>query len=74
MAQKDHTQKSTAPRKSTGPSDPETREEAKHLAEEALQERDRGNKDEANFVLGQARDLDKAAADEVLKQQKKNPD
>jgi hypothetical protein len=33
----------------------------------------RGNKEEAQFVLEEARDLDKKAVDEVLKDQKKNP-
>jgi len=47
-----------------------TREEAKHLAEEAVQEMRRGNKEEADFVLDAARELDKQAADEVVKSKK----
>lgn len=49
-----------------------TREEAKHLAEEAIQEMRRGNKEEAEFVLDAARDLDKRAADEVVKSKKQS--
>ena len=64
MAQKDHDQPKRQP-------DPSTRDEARHLAEEALEERDRGNKEEAQFVLDEARDLDKGAVDEVLKEHKK---
>ena len=50
-----------------GKSDQSTREEAKHLAEEALEESRKGNKEEAEFVLGAARELDKQAVDEVVK-------
>jgi len=49
-------------------------EEARHLAEEAVEERKRGNKEEADFVLNEARDLDKDAVKEVLKEQKKAQD
>jgi hypothetical protein len=59
--------------KSEESSDAGTREEARHLAEEAVEEMKRGNKEEAQFVLEEARDLDKKAVDEVLKDQKKNP-
>lgn len=34
-------------------------EEARHLAEEALEERRHGNEEEAKFVLEEARELDK---------------
>ena len=44
---------------------------ARHLAEEAMEELKQGNKDEAKFVLDEARDLDPGAVDEVLKEQKK---
>ena len=49
-----------------------THEEARHLAEEALEEMGHGNKEEAKFVLDEARALDKTAVDEVLKEQKKS--
>jgi hypothetical protein len=49
--------------------DPGTQDEARHLAEEAVQEMQQGNKEEAEFVLNEARDLDKSAVDEVLKKQ-----
>ena len=42
-------------------------EEARHLAEEALEERRQGNEEEAKFVLEEARELDPNAVDEVLK-------
>ena len=64
MAQKDRVQKETG-------GDPAQREEARHLAEEALEEMSQGNKDEAKFVLDEARALDKGAVDQVLKEQKK---
>jgi hypothetical protein len=53
-----------------GDAENSTREEAKHLAEEAVQEMRRGNKEEADFVLDAARELDKHAADEVVKSKK----
>ena len=46
--QKDQVQKQTG-------GDPERREEARHLAEEAIEEMAQGNKDEARFVLDEAR-------------------
>jgi hypothetical protein len=64
MAQKEGTQKRD------DPGDAGTREEARRLAEEAMEEMKQGNKEEAKFVLDEARDLDKAAVDEVLKKQK----
>jgi len=50
-------------------SDPDKRHEAENLAKEALEELRHGNKDEGNFLAGEARELDPAAADGVLKQQ-----
>ena len=61
MAQKDRVQKATG-------GDPEQREEARHLAEEAIEEMSRGNKDEAKFVLDEARGLDNRAVDQVLRE------
>ena len=58
-----------------GPEEPPAgagkREEARQLAEEAIEELEAGNKDEAKFVLEEARTLDKAAVDEVMKEHKK---
>ncbi|HEX4260525.1 MAG TPA: hypothetical protein VHY76_05445 [Acetobacteraceae bacterium] len=45
---------------------PERHEEAEKLAREALQERQAGHKDEAKFVLDEARKLDPEAVQEVL--------
>ncbi len=45
----------------------DTSEEARHLAEEAVEERRRGNEDEANFVLNEARALDPAVVEDVVK-------
>jgi hypothetical protein len=47
-----------------------TQEKARHLSEEALEERNRGNKEEADFVLKEACELDKGAVDAVLKEKK----
>jgi hypothetical protein len=41
--------------------------EAKQLAEEAMEEFDRGNKEEGEFVMNEARSLDKKAADEAVR-------
>jgi hypothetical protein len=43
-------------------------DEAKQLAKEAMEEFDRGNKDEGEFVMNEARSLDKKAADETVQQ------
>ena len=48
-------------------------EEAKHLAEEAVEEMGHGNKEEGKFVLEEARKLDPSAVDEVLDDQGKTP-
>lgn len=47
----------------------DARTEARHLAEEALQARRKGNNEEAEFVLQQARELDKDAVEDALKHQ-----
>jgi len=62
--------KDQTPKKNGAP-DPETREEARHLAEEAMEEMERGNEEEAKFVLNEARALDKDAVEDVLEEQKK---
>jgi len=64
MAQKDRMEKETG-------SDPERREEARHLAEEAAEAMSQGNKDEAKFVADEARTLDKGTVDKVFKDKKK---
>ena len=51
--------------------DNSTKEEAQHLAEEAVQELKQGNKEEADFVLNEARSLDKDAVEQVLKREHK---
>jgi len=51
--------------------DSSTREEAQHLAEEAVQEMKQGNTEEADFVLNEARSLDKDAVEQVLKREHK---
>jgi len=48
-------------------------EEAKHLAEEAVEEMSQGNKEEGKFVLDEARKLDPSAVEEVLDDQGKTP-
>ena len=62
---------SEAARSQKGDDQNSARDEAKHLAEEAVQELRKGNKEEADFVLGAARELDKGAVDEVVKSQGK---
>ncbi len=52
----------------SGPHLPERAEEAHNLAVEGMEEMRQGNKDEAKFLIDEARALDKAAADEVVKQ------
>jgi hypothetical protein len=47
--------------------DPSSREEAQNLTREAVKELRHGNEDEAQFVLDEARKLDKSAVDEVLR-------
>ena len=46
-------------------------EEAKHLAEEAMEEFNQGNQAEGKFVLDEARKLDPSAVEEVTKTQQK---
>jgi hypothetical protein len=50
--------------------DPHTSTEARRLAEEAMQERRSGNQDEAEFVLEEARALDRKAVEQVVRQEK----
>jgi hypothetical protein len=45
--------------------------EAKQLAKEAMQEFDRGNKEEGEFVMNEARNLDKKAADQAVREHDK---
>jgi hypothetical protein len=52
------------------PIDPETRKEAENLAHEAVEELKQGHKDEARFIIEEARHLDKATADEVMHEDK----
>jgi hypothetical protein len=51
--------------------DQATTEEARRLAQEAMDEMKRGNKEEAEVVLNEARDLDKTAVDEIVQEHKK---
>ena len=46
--------------------DPEKAEEARHVAEEAMEARQQGNPEEAKFLAGEAKALDPKAAAEVL--------
>jgi hypothetical protein len=46
-------------------------EEARHLAKEAMDELKRGNKEEAEFVLNEARGLDNAVVDQVVRSHQK---
>ncbi len=46
---------------------PDRKEEARNLASEGMEEMAHGNKDEGKFLIDEARNLDKAAADEVVK-------
>lgn len=45
--------------------------EAKQLAKEAMQEFDRGNKEEGEFVMNEARTLDQKAADQAAREHDK---
>jgi hypothetical protein len=49
------------------PADHPNAEEARRLAQEAAQEMKQGNKEEAEFVLNEAKSLDKEAVEQVLK-------
>ena len=49
---------------------PDRAEEARNLATRALEELQHGNKDEGKFLIDEARALDKAAADAVVKDNK----
>jgi hypothetical protein len=53
------------------PQDQRGAEEARHLAEEAMEEMQHGNKDEAKFLLDEARQLDKQAAEQVAQDKQK---
>jgi hypothetical protein len=46
---------------------PDRAEEARNLATEGVEEIAHGNKEEGKFLIDEARHLDKAAADEVVK-------
>lgn len=54
--------------KTTQGGEVERKDEAKNLAKEAVQEIRHGNKEEGKFLAEEARDLDPAAAAEVLEQ------
>ena len=45
---------------------PDRSEEARNLAAEGVEEKQHGNKEEGDFLIEEARHLDKAAADEVV--------
>ena len=47
---------------------PDRAEEARNLAVEGMEEMRQGNKDEGKFLIDEARAMDPAAADEVVKQ------
>ena len=53
--------------------DPGKQAEARHLAEEAVEELQQGHKDEAAFVLNEARALDKGVVEQVLKDKQAKP-
>jgi hypothetical protein len=59
-----------AQRQQRGGADPEKRHEAENLAREAVEELDHGNKEEGKFLAEEARELDRTAADAVLKEGK----
>ncbi len=46
--------------------DPEKAEEARHVAEDALEAKRQGNPEEARFLAGEAKSLDPQAAEDVL--------
>ncbi len=52
------------------PALPERSEEAQNLAREGLDEIKHGDKEEGEFILQEARQLDRAAADAVIKESK----
>jgi biopolymer transport protein ExbD len=56
------------PDQNTRSNDDSRKEEAKHLAEEAVEEMKQGNKEEGQFVLNEAKKLDADAVGEVLHQ------
>ena len=49
---------------------PERSEEAENLAREGLEEIKHGDKEEGEFLIGQARQLDKTSAEAVIKEGK----
>lgn len=57
--------------KKSEPRLPERSEEAQNLAREGLEEIKHGDKEEGEFLIDEAKALDKSAAEEVLKQDKK---
>jgi len=50
---------------------PERAEEARNLATEGMEEMKAGNKEEGDFLINEAKQLDQAAAQDVLKSAKK---
>ena len=50
---------------------PERAEEARNLAKEGLEERRHGNKEEGDFLINEAKQLDQAATEDALKTGKK---
>ena len=50
--------------------DPAIAGEARHIAEEAVEEMKQGDKNDAQFVLDEARKMDREAVDEVVKERK----
>ncbi len=46
--------------------DEEKAEEARHVAEDAIEAAEQGDAEEAAFLAGEAKSLDKEAAEEVL--------
>ncbi len=49
---------------------PDRAEEARNLAKEGVEELQHGDKDEGKFLIDEARAMDKAAADQVVKESK----
>jgi hypothetical protein len=54
----------------THPTDPDTRKEAENLAHEAVEEMKQGHKDEARFIIEEARHLDKDTVERVVHEDK----
>ncbi len=54
------------PAKQPPPADQEKAEEARHVAEDAIEAAQQGQSEEARFLAGEAKSLDKQAAEEVL--------